>query len=264
MLWSLEGGGGDGPTLLLLHGLSGTADFWSGVIAETPRWPGPWLAVDLAGHGRSPRQVNYSLGSHAASVAETVCGLVKGPVVILGHSLGGVVGLALATGWFGVDVVAAVGLGMKISWTEEDLTGMAVLRAKGSRAFASRGEAAARFVANNGLRGIIEPADPRVGSGLKQTADGWELAHDPASFPDFVAPTAELLRLATGSVVVACGDGDVMVRPAELAALQPGLAVEVLSGVGHNAHIEAPGATLDLAILALGQAKAHHVDDCAD
>jgi pimeloyl-ACP methyl ester carboxylesterase len=47
----------------------------------------------------------YSFGQHAADVAAL---LRPGePVVVVGHSMGGVVGLALASGWFGVDVAAA-------------------------------------------------------------------------------------------------------------------------------------------------------------
>ena len=256
MLWCTEGGHGDGPTLLLLHGLSGTAELWSGVIGETPRWPGRWLAVDLAGHGRSPRLANYSLGNHAAAVAETLRPRATGPLVVLGHSLGGVVGLALATGWFGVDVVAAVGLGMKCAWGDDDFASMAILRAKGSRTFATAAEAAERFVANAGLRGLIEPADPRSQAGIREVGTGWELAHDPASFPDWVPPTAELIRLSAGPVVLAVGAQDAMVTASELSALVPGTPVEVLAGAGHNAQVEAPAATLDLALAALARRAA--------
>jgi alpha-beta hydrolase superfamily lysophospholipase len=41
-------------------------------------------------------------------------------VVVLGHSLGGVVGLALAAGSFGVDVQGVVALGVKVAWTDDE------------------------------------------------------------------------------------------------------------------------------------------------
>jgi pimeloyl-ACP methyl ester carboxylesterase len=65
-------GGGDGPALLLLHGLGATGDVWDGLIALLPgHWPGSWIVPDLPGHGRSapaPRK-RYSIGGLAAGVA---------------------------------------------------------------------------------------------------------------------------------------------------------------------------------------------------
>jgi pimeloyl-ACP methyl ester carboxylesterase len=64
--------GGDGPALLLLHGLGATCDVWDGLIALLPgHWPGSWIAPDPPGHGRSapaPRN-RYSIGGLAAAVA---------------------------------------------------------------------------------------------------------------------------------------------------------------------------------------------------
>ena len=94
-------GAGEGePLLLLLHGLGATADVWAGwgpLLAA--RWPGRWVAPDLPGHGGSAPLARYSFGALAAAVAD-----LAGPAertVVLGHSLGGVVGLALGSGWFG-------------------------------------------------------------------------------------------------------------------------------------------------------------------
>ena len=40
---------------------------------------------------------------------------------MLGHSLGGVVALALGSGRFAVPVQAVIGLGIKVVWADEDL-----------------------------------------------------------------------------------------------------------------------------------------------
>src|SRR5215469_9104782 len=109
-----EGGSGE-PLLVLLHGLGATGDVWGGwrpLLAR--RWAGRWLAPDLPGHGGSPSLAAYSFDSLAAEVA----GIVQpgAPVVVLGHSLGGVVGLALAGGGSGVPVRAVIGLGIKVVW----------------------------------------------------------------------------------------------------------------------------------------------------
>lgn len=246
--WLRHGGGDEGPVLLLLHGLGGTADLWEGVIAEAVvRWPGAWVAADLLGHGRSPRSPVYEPGQYAAAVSDAAAPLVGDrPVVALGHSLGGVVALALATGWFGLDVVAVVGVGIKIAWTAEDLEDMARLRARPARHFASRDEAAARFVLVNGLNGLVDPRSPLCDAGLVQEAAGWRLAHDPASFPAFVPSMDELVRLGHTPVVLARGERDAMVSDADIVGI--GVDPVVVPDAGHNAHVEQPGAVLDLAL----------------
>ena len=113
-----EGGSGE-PLLVLLHGLGATCDVWDGwwpLLAR--RWPGRWLAPDLPGHGGSRPLTGYTFDNLAAAVA----GIVEpdARTVVLGHSLGGVVGLALASGRFAVPVQAVIGLGIKVVWTDED------------------------------------------------------------------------------------------------------------------------------------------------
>ena len=106
--------------MVLLHGLGATGDVWGGwwpLLAR--RWPGRWLAPDLPGHGGSPPLAAYAFDGFAAAVAGIVPPSAR--VVVLGHSLGGVVGLALASGRFPVPVQAVIGLGIKVVWTDEDL-----------------------------------------------------------------------------------------------------------------------------------------------
>jgi len=98
-LWS-EAGGSGGPLLLLLHGLGANATVWRGIAAiAASRWRGRWLAPDLRGHGRSGHRRPYAFGTHAADLA----GLLDpgDEVIVLGHSMGGAVGMTLASGWFG-------------------------------------------------------------------------------------------------------------------------------------------------------------------
>src|SRR2546421_11281236 len=136
-----EGGSGE-PLLVLLHGLGATSDVWGGwwpLLAR--RWPGRWLAPDLPGHGGSPPLAAYTFDGYAAAVAGIVPPGAR--VVVLGHSLGGVVGLALASGRFPVPVQAVLGLGVKGGWGGGDL-GRAQAGAPPPPArVASRGEAAA-------------------------------------------------------------------------------------------------------------------------
>jgi pimeloyl-ACP methyl ester carboxylesterase len=88
--------GGDGPSLVLVHGLGGAASNWfelAPALARSYRV----LALDLPGHGgSSPLPAAASLTPFAdvvAAVAERE-GLL--PAAVVGHSLGGLVGLRLA------------------------------------------------------------------------------------------------------------------------------------------------------------------------
>jgi len=120
--------GGEGPDLLLmLHGMGATGAVWSPLCAEAGnRWAGRWIALDLPGHGQSDRQDAYAIGQTAAAVARAVLPQVDpaGRLVVLGHSLGGVIGLALATGWFGVTPQHVFGAGIKIAWSDDELRRM--------------------------------------------------------------------------------------------------------------------------------------------
>ena len=80
---------GDGPLLILLHGITSTSDAWREVMpALTERYT--VVAPDLIGHGRSAKpRGDYSLGAYAAGVRDllAVLGFEGGTVV--GHSFGG-------------------------------------------------------------------------------------------------------------------------------------------------------------------------------
>src|SRR5262245_12599695 len=92
------------------------------------RWPGRWVAPDLPGHGASPPLTRYTFEDLAAAVAGTVEPGTR--TVVLGHSLGGVVGLVLAGDRFDGPVEAVIGLGIKVEWSDEDLQRARALAAR--------------------------------------------------------------------------------------------------------------------------------------
>ena len=119
MIWAESDGTGS-RTVLLLHGLGATAGVWSGVREGlSARADLRWIAADLAGHGRSAWQPLYSVGSLAAQLVP--CVRESGTLYVVGHSLGAYVGLALASGWFGVAVRGVLGIGPKITWSDAEL-----------------------------------------------------------------------------------------------------------------------------------------------
>jgi pimeloyl-ACP methyl ester carboxylesterase len=231
-----QGGSGE-PVLLLLHGLGATGDVWNGwrpLLDQ--RWPGRWLAPDLPGHGGSRPLPSYTFDTFAAAVAGVVGD--GAPVVVLGHSLGGVVGLALAGGGFAVPVRAVIGLGIKVAWTGEEL-GRAQAAARRSPAwFPSRDEAAARYLRISGLAGLLTAAEPAVDAGLREQHGQWRLAMDPGAFAVGAPDMTRLLGQCQAPVTLARGEHDAMNTDEQLAEL--GVPTVTLPGLGHNAHVQNP------------------------
>ncbi|PPK66828.1 alpha/beta fold hydrolase [Actinokineospora auranticolor] len=222
---------GQAPTLVLLHGLAGSGEVWTGLDAAR-HWAGPVRAPDLPGHGTAAPLDRYTFGGLAARVAE---GLDPAePVVVLGHSLGGVVALALASGWFGVRVAAVGALGVKVSWTPEELAKGAALGAKPAKVFGTREEAAAWAGRLAGL-----PAGPVNGRD-----GGWRAAVDPRAFAVGRPDLPGLLAAARCPVLLAAGETDPMSPAEHLRALVADPVV--LPGFGHNAHVESPEAVRPL------------------
>lgn len=237
-------GGGDGePALLLLHGLGATGDVWSEWASLLDsQWPGRWLAPDLPGHGGSDPLPRYSFGAVAAGVANLVRPDER--LVVLGHSMGGVVGLALASGWFGVQVDTVAGLGIKVSWTADELARVSGLAQRPVAWFDSYDDAAARYLRVSGLTGLLAPGSPATRAGVVEDGGHWRLAQDPPTFAVGAPDMAGLLVAARATVILARGEHDQMVTDEQLAEL--GAPATSLPGLGHNAHVEDPAAVLRL------------------
>jgi len=237
-----EGGSGE-PLLVLLHGLGATGDVWGEwwpLLAR--RWPGRWLAPDLPGHGGSPPLPGYTFASLAAAVAGIPGAGV--PTVVLGHSLGGVVGLALASGESGVLVQAVIGLGIKVAWTGEELDRARAAAGRPPAWFASRDEAAARYLRVSGLAGLLAADDPAVDAGLREQHGRWRLAMDPGAFAVGAPDMAQLLARTRAPVTLARGEHDAMNTDEQLTRL--GVPAVTLPGLGHNAHVQSPHLSITL------------------
>ena len=200
------------------------------------------MAPDLPGHGGSPPLTAYTFDTFAAAVAGAVP--PGADAVVLGHSLGGVVGLALASGEFGVRVRAVVGLGIKVEWTRDEIERARTVAGRAPAWFASRDEAAARYLRVSGLTGLLPAGDPAVDAGLRERQGQWRLAADPGAYAVGAPDMARLLARSQAPVILARGERDPMNTDEQLAGL--GAATVTLPGLGHNAHVEDPQASIAL------------------
>lgn len=237
-------GGSDGPVLLLVPGLGATAEVWTGVAAiADQRWAGRWIAPDLPGHGGSDHSASgtYTFPGMATALSDVVAKVAPGqPVTALGHSLGGVLALQLAaTRPAPLAVARVIGVGIKVVWTDAELERAAALADRPPAIFPTKAAAIDRHLRVSGLAGLLEPDDPRLVPGVRETDQGWQLALDPRTFAIGAPPMAELLVAAHCPVTLAAGEHDHMVSVDQLAALAPDPVL--LPGLGHNAHVEDPG-----------------------
>jgi pimeloyl-ACP methyl ester carboxylesterase len=242
-LW-VEHGGEGADLLVLCHGMSGTGAVWDGLRRHLEAsWPGRWIVPDLRGHGRSDHAPGYGIAQHAGDVAVLVQDALSrqsGRVVICGHSMGGLAAMVLASGWYGVEVADVIAVGVKISWTDDELAQAARLAQAPARRFETRDQAIERYLRVSGLAGLVDPDSRLAASGVVEDDGGWRLAADNRTALVVGPDTTEIHRLACdhANVVLAAGEGDWMVPGDELRALSADAVV--LGGLGHNAHVEEP------------------------
>ena len=141
-------------------------------------------------------------------------------------------------------VQAVIGLGIKVAWTDEELGRAQAVARRPPAWFASRDEAAARYLRVSGLAGLLPADDPAVGAGLREQDGQWRLAMDPGTFAVGAPDMAQLLARSRAPVTLARGARDPMSTDGQLAGL--GAATVTLPGLGHNAHVENPELTIAL------------------
>jgi pimeloyl-ACP methyl ester carboxylesterase len=85
------------PTLLCMHGITANSRYWD-TLAERLAGRHRLIAVDFRGRGLSdkPPPGSYGWDRHAADMAAALRALGTGPVIAVGHSLGGYIATLLA------------------------------------------------------------------------------------------------------------------------------------------------------------------------
>lgn len=246
---------GEGPVLLLIHGMAGYCENWREVVEPLARHHRV-IAPDFPGHGASePGGGDYSIGALAAGLRDLLLALGHERATLVGHSLGGGVAMQLSYQFpemvERLVLVSSGGLGPEVS---------PVLRAAalpGADLFISVTAGPGEKVGSALGRGLSA-------IGLRPNADIAELARGYASLGDPARRAAFLdtLHAVVGTrgqrvhagdrlylaeavpVLILWGarDSIIPVRHGEEAhRLMPGSQLEVFEDVGHMPQLEAPG-----------------------
>lgn len=87
---------GEGPPILLLHGIAGSFETWAPLLpALSARHT--VIAPDMLGHGISAKpRGDYSLGAYAAGARDLMLALGYESATVVGHSLGGGIAMQFA------------------------------------------------------------------------------------------------------------------------------------------------------------------------
>ncbi len=246
---------GEGPVLLLIHGIAGTCDNWREVVGPLARHH-TVIAPDFPGHGASEAgSGDYSIGSLASGLRDLLLALGHERATLVGHSLGGGVAMQFAYQYpemiERLALVSSGGLGPEVS---------PVLRAAalpGADLFISVTAGAGRRVGSALGRGL-SAVGLRPGADLAEVARGYASLED----ADRRAAFLDTLRavVGTGGQRVAAGDrlylaeavpvlivwgrrdSIIPARHGEDAHRSiPGSRLEVFEDVGHMPQLEAPG-----------------------
>ena len=229
--------------MLFLHGLGGSQTTWTNVLGEFAN-AYRVAAMDLPGHGASdkpsPNNANYSIEGLAELIGEAIEKLELAPAIIVGHSLGGAVGLQIALERpklvRGLVLVNSAGLGQEISGELLDRVEAEPSREEARRLlelfFQDR-----KFILERGIDDMhAARTAPGANSALRAIGG--------AAFTRDGQRTVFLDRLSEieAPLCVVWGELD-RVIPAHHAAAAAGAAptawLEIMEGVGHVPQVEA-------------------------
>jgi pimeloyl-ACP methyl ester carboxylesterase len=246
---------GEGPVLLLLHGLGCNHTTWGPVIEDLSRHF-TVIAPDLLGHGVSAKpRADYSVGGYANGMRDLLTVLNIDKVTVVGHSFGGGVAMQFAYQFpertERMILVAPGGLGPEVSPMIRAVTLPGFHQLMGAATLPG-----VRHVGKAGLRALQR-------TGLTAARDLAEVAEIYESFKDPHARAAirHVVRAVVdtkGQIVtmvdrayltqampmlVVWGTDDIVIpatHAENVARIAPGAVVEVLPNSGHFPHKDHP------------------------
>lgn len=246
---------GNGPVLLLVHGMAGSSVTWRHVMpALAERFT--VLAPDLLGQGQSDKpRGDYSLGAHANTLRDLMDALGHERATVVGQSLGGGVALQFAYQFpercERLVLVDSGGLGREVTFYLRMLTVPGFeyvfpvfcsprLRDAGNRLGAWLGRAGVRST----------PAREEIWRSYASLTDAesrrafFRSLRDVIDFGgQAVSALRRLYRAAQLPTLIVWGAQDPFIPVSHAVAAHdaiPGSRLEIFDGVGHYPHCEAP------------------------
>jgi pimeloyl-ACP methyl ester carboxylesterase len=219
------------PPLVLIHGAGGNLAFWPPEVRRLPQ--AQVYALDLPGHGESAGPSLASIDDYAAAVLAQMRAEQLAPALVVGHSMGGAVALAVARqAPERVQAMALIATGARLPVSPQLLGGLAE-----------------DFDATVG-RLVDWSMGPTVNTAARKEY-GRHLMRVPQQvlINDFSACAAFDMRAQLGALImpalVLCGAQDRMTRPAislEMADGLPQTTLRLLEQTGHMIPLERPHA----------------------
>jgi pimeloyl-ACP methyl ester carboxylesterase len=233
---------GDGPPVVLLHGLFGSAASWRGVARELADAYSV-CSVDLRNHGRSPRAADMSYTAMADDVLRLIEDEGLQRPALVGHSMGGKVAMALALtapqALRSVTVIDIAPVAYADRWSPQlnamnELIGRSVAMSRDDgRLSADEAPTIAMMVPHMATRNAY--VDWR--SNLPAISLS---IHELCGFPRQLRYLSTELPLHA----IVGGQSDLVnpVAPETFAPMFPRASVEVIPEAGHWVHVDQPGA----------------------
>lgn len=251
---------GHGPVLLLIHGMAGSSETWRGVLpalAKNHRV----IAPDLPGHGQSAKpRGDYSLGAFAASLRDLLRALDVEKVTVVGQSLGG--GVAMQFTYQHPEycerliLIGSGGLGPDVNWTLRLLSAPGaelVLPIIAPKPVLDAGNKIRSWLSSAGVHSPRADEAWRSYSSLADRETRQAFLRTLRSVVDYRGQAVSAMnRLYLNSAMptlLIWGDSDKIIPVAHGHAAHeaiPGSRLEVLPGIGHYPHAEAPGAVVEI------------------
>jgi pimeloyl-ACP methyl ester carboxylesterase len=251
---------GRGPALLLIHGMAGSSATWQAIIPQLSK-KFRVIAPDLLGHGMSAKpRGDYSLGAFAVFLRDLLDELGVNRATVIGQSLGG--GIAMQFSHQHRDycerlaLIGSGGLGPDLSPLLRMLSAPGaefVLPVVAPQRVLSLGNKLGSWLTSAGIQ------SPRAGemwnaySSLSDAQTRRAFLRTLRSVVDHrgqAVSALNKLHLATGlPTLLIWGDHDRIIPVAHAYAAHDAVAgsrLEVLKGVGHFPHAEAPMAVADI------------------
>jgi pimeloyl-ACP methyl ester carboxylesterase len=251
---------GDGPAVLLIHGMAGSSATWQAIIPQLSK-KFRVIAPDLLGHGMSAKpRGDYSLGAFAVFLRDLLDELAVDRATVIGQSLGG--GIAMQFAHQHRDycerlaLIGSGGLGPDLSPLLRMLSAPGaefVLPIVAPQPVLNVGNKIGSWLTSAGIR------SPRAGqmwdaySSLSDAQTRRAFLRTLRSVVDYrgqAVSALNKLHIAEGlPVVLIWGENDRIIPVAHAYAAHDavtGSRLEVLEGVGHFPHVEAPMAVADI------------------